>query len=67
MYPQENENAWLIGYHAMREDVGLVGAKGFEPATPTPQIVIPEAVARTLRTVAYLGRVPGRIRGDLCT
>lgn len=31
---------------------GRVGAKGFPPATPTPQIVIPEAVARMLATVA---------------
>jgi DNA invertase Pin-like site-specific DNA recombinase len=33
VYPQENENAWLLGYHAMRRDVELVGAKGFEPST----------------------------------
>ena len=33
VYPRENENAWLLGFHAMRKDVGLVGAKGFEPST----------------------------------
>jgi hypothetical protein len=33
VYPQENENAWLLGYHSLRKDVGLVGAKGFEPST----------------------------------
>ena len=33
VYPQENENAWLLGFHAMRKDVGVVGAKGFEPST----------------------------------
>ena len=33
VYPRENENAWLLGYHAMRRDVELVGAKGFEPST----------------------------------
>ena len=33
VFPQENENAWLLGYHALRKDVGLVGAKGFEPST----------------------------------
>lgn len=27
VYPQENENAWLLGLHAMRKDVGVVGAK----------------------------------------
>ena len=33
VYPQENENAWLLGLHATRKDVGVVGAKGFEPST----------------------------------
>jgi len=33
MYPQENENAWLLGFHALHKDVVLVGAKGFEPST----------------------------------
>lgn len=34
VYPQENENAWLLGFHAMRMGVGVVGAKGFEPPHP---------------------------------
>jgi hypothetical protein len=42
VYPQDNENAWLLGFHAMRRDVGVVGAKGFDPLRPTPVIVIPE-------------------------
>jgi hypothetical protein len=32
VYPQENENAWLLGFHATRKDVGVVGAKGVEPS-----------------------------------
>ena len=39
-HPQANENAWLLGLVAarqgrlqMRQDVGLVGARGFEPPT----------------------------------
>ena len=34
VYPQENENAWLLGFHATRKDVGLVGAKGFDLRVP---------------------------------
>lgn len=52
VYPQENENAWLLGYHSLRKDVGLVGAKGFAPLKPTPRIVIPDVVVRALRDVA---------------
>ena len=34
-HPQPNENAWLLGYAEMRRrrDVGMVGARGFEPPT----------------------------------
>lgn len=52
VYPKENENAWLLGYHAVRADVGLVGAKGFDPLRPTPQIVLPEIVVRALNQIA---------------
>jgi len=33
--PQPNENAWLLGLAALRQQqhVGLVGARGLEPAT----------------------------------
>jgi hypothetical protein len=32
-HPQPNENAWLLGYAAMRQgkDVGMVGARGDKP------------------------------------
>jgi hypothetical protein len=50
--PQENENAWMLGYHALRNDVGLVGAKGFDPLSPTPRIVLPEFVLRALTQIA---------------
>ena len=33
VHPQDNENAWLLGFHSMRTNAGLVGAKGFEPST----------------------------------
>ena len=39
---------WLLGFHATREDVGLVGAKGFEPPVPAPPIVTPEWIASAL-------------------
>ena len=34
-HPQPNENAWLLGYAATRQErgVGMVGARGFEPPT----------------------------------
>ena len=48
VYPQENENAWLLGYHALRKDVGLVGAKGLEPARPMPPIVVPGSIAEAM-------------------
>ncbi len=41
-HPRPNENAWLLGYAAMRDgslttqqEVGLVGAKGVKPPQPT--------------------------------
>jgi hypothetical protein len=48
VHPQPNENAWLLGYHAVRKDVGMVGARGFEPPTPTPRIVLPRWVNEVL-------------------
>ncbi len=40
LHPQENENAWLLGYAALRDgslttqpQMGMVGARGFEPPT----------------------------------
>lgn len=42
LHPQPNENAWLLGYAALRdgslttqERVGLVGARGVDPTEPT--------------------------------
>ncbi len=52
VYPRENENAWLLALHAMRKDVGVVGAKGFEPMRPTPRIVLPGLVAEALEGIA---------------
>lgn len=49
VHPRENENAWLLGYDAVRKGVGVVGARGFEPPGPTPRIMLPEVVARALR------------------
>ena len=40
LYPQENENDWLLGYAAMRDgwlttqrQMGMVGARGLAPPT----------------------------------
>lgn len=59
LHPQPNENAWLLGYAAMREGsltvqpvMGMVGARGFDPAVPTPRIVLPEWIANALRGAA---------------
>ena len=42
LHPQENENAWLLGYAAMRDgslttqrQMGMVGARGVAPPRPT--------------------------------
>ena len=37
IYPQENENAWLLGQAALRKDrqVGMVGARGDKPSLGT--------------------------------
>jgi hypothetical protein len=40
------------GYHALRNDVGLVAAKGFDPLRPTARIVISEGIAHALRQIA---------------
>jgi hypothetical protein len=37
---------------ATRKDVGVVGAKGFEPLTPTPRIVLPDWIAVVLADAA---------------
>jgi len=59
LHPQPNENAWLLGYAAMRdgslttqERVGMVGARGFEPPVPTRWIVVPEWIANALHGAA---------------
>jgi DNA invertase Pin-like site-specific DNA recombinase len=44
VHPRPNENAWLLGY-AYREKLELVGARGLDPAVPTPRIVVPDAVS----------------------
>jgi len=31
VHPRENENAWLLGYDAVRKGVGVVGARGLAP------------------------------------
>jgi hypothetical protein len=31
VHPQPNENAWLLGYAAIKGHVGMVGARGLEP------------------------------------
>ena len=55
-YPQPNENAWLLGLVGAREQrlltqgvMGLVGARGFEPPVPTPEIVVPDWISRAIR------------------
>jgi len=37
VHPQPNENAWLLGLAALRQEqhVGLVGARGIAPHMPT--------------------------------
>ena len=49
--PQPNENAWLLGLAALRQQqhVELVGARGFEPPGSTPKIVLPEWINTPLR------------------
>jgi hypothetical protein len=34
------------------DEVGLVGARGFEPAGPTPRIVVPAGMEEALRRIA---------------
>jgi len=47
--------AWSLGLEAVSEqrlttqrEVSLVGARGCEPAVPTPRIVLPRAIADAL-------------------
>lgn len=56
---QPNENAWLLGLVAARGQqlltqpvMGLVGARGLEPAVPTPRIVLPDWIEAALRETA---------------
>jgi hypothetical protein len=51
VHPQPNENAWLLGLAALRQEqhVGMVGARGLEPTIPTPRILVPESFGRALR------------------
>ena len=58
IHPAPNENAWLLGQAALREgtlvmseDVGMVGARGFEPAIPTGRIAVPNWIADGLREI----------------
>jgi hypothetical protein len=58
IHPAPNENAWLLGLVARREErlttqrqVGLVGARGLEPPGPTPRILLPGSIAEALRGV----------------
>jgi hypothetical protein len=58
-YPQANENAWILGLVAarqgrlqMQQDVGLVGARGFEPAVPITRIVVADYIIEALRAIA---------------
>jgi hypothetical protein len=55
IHPAPNENAWLRGQAALRngsvklqEHVGLVAARGLEPAIPTCRIVVPSWIAARL-------------------
>ena len=57
-HPQPNENAWLLGLVALREErlrtqrvIELVGARGFEPPGPITRIVVPDHIAMALRRV----------------
>jgi hypothetical protein len=60
VHPAPNENAWLLGLVAIREQrltvqpqVGLVGARGLEPPRPTPpRIIVPSHIAEALHAVA---------------
>ena len=59
VHPAPKGNAWLLGLVAVREqrlttqrEVGLVGARGFEPPGPTPRIVVPEWIAAALDDAA---------------
>ena len=44
VYPRE-EHAWLLGMHAKRQGLlGMVGARGFNPASTKCRIVLPGRV-----------------------
>jgi len=40
VHPQPNENAWLLGLAALLQEqhVGMVGARGFDPAEPSSSV-----------------------------
>ncbi len=59
LYPQPNENAWLLGYAAMQDGslteqrhMGMVGARGLAPPVPICRIVLPEWIVDALSSVA---------------
>ena len=58
LHPQENENAWLLGYAALQDgslttqlQMGMVGARGFEPPVPTGLIIVAPWMLEALRGV----------------
>lgn len=59
LHPQPNENAWLLGYAALRDgslttqrQMGMVGATGFEPPVPIGLIVVAPWMLEALRGAA---------------
>ena len=67
VHPQPNENAWLLGLAALRQEqhVGMVGARGFEPPTSSSRTMratklrhAPTEVPswKGLRMIAHPGR-----------
>jgi hypothetical protein len=54
-HPVPNEDAWLLGQALLKAGLlpmpkvmGMVGARGFEPACPTCRIVVPSWIAAAL-------------------
>ena len=45
----------------------MVGAKGFDPLSPTPRIVLPERVSRMLTAVAQAASRPRQEVGFRCS
>jgi DNA invertase Pin-like site-specific DNA recombinase len=78
VHPQANENAWLLGLVALRQErgqhVGMVGARGIAPRPPTflsrcasPSRRSPASGCGARDGAGAFGCPPGRTRGPGCS